>query len=144
MERMDGPQPTCRVCTGRPSVVVVVAHDALRRLIVDLLARDPAAWQVRAITDQADLNASSFTTEPDLVILETRDLARCCGGARRSCAHRPLIVIGPEPDTAYESAARRAGATAWLPRDCVGEDLTGCMRQVLGCTHGRRHNARRG
>lgn len=132
---MDGSPPTCRVCSGAPSVVVVVAHPTLRRLIVELLERDEACWQLRAVAHQPDLAAAVAAEEPDLVILDAGNFPRCCRDSLHSFPRQHVIVIGPEPDAAYERAARRAGAGAWLPRDRVGEDLTACMRRVLGCTH---------
>lgn len=112
-----------------------VAHRTLRRLIVELLERDQACWQLRAVADQLDLAAAVAAAEPDLVVFDAGDFARCCRDSLRSFPRQRVIVIGPEPDAAYERAARRAGAGAWLPRDRVGEDLTACMRGVLGCTH---------
>ena len=135
MDGMDGSPPTCRVCTGAPSVVVVVAHRAVRHLIIALLERDQARWQLRAVADEADLAATIAAAEPDLVIVDAGDFARCCRDALRSFPRQRVIVIGPEPDAAYQRAARRAGAGGWLPRDRLGEDLTDCMRRVLGCTH---------
>lgn len=133
---MDGSPPTCRVGTGAPSVVLVVADPTLRRLMVELLERDPVCWQLRAVADEAELVGMLAAGEPDLVILDTGDFARCCRDSLHCFSRRRIIVIGPEPDAAYERAARRAGAGAWLPRDRVGEDLTGCMRRVLGSTRG--------
>lgn len=125
------------MCSGLASVVLEVANPTLRRLIVELLERDVGCWQVRAVADQTEFVAAVAMEVPDLVILDTRDATRCrCDASQRVCCQR-VIVIGPEPDAAYERAAQRAGAKAWLPRDRVGEDLTACMRQVLGCTHGR-------
>ena len=132
---MDGSSPTCRVCTGAPSVVVVAAHPTLRRLIVELLERDQACWQLRAVAHQSDLAAAIAAEEPDLVVVDAGDFPRCCRDSLRSFDRQQVIVIGPEPDPAYERAARRAGAGAWLPRDRVGEDLVACMCRVLGCTH---------
>lgn len=133
---MDGSPQECLVCTGTPSVVVAVANHTLRRLIVDLLGRDGPCWQVRDIAGQAELAAAVAVAEPDLVILDTGDFARFCRDSAGSVAPQRVVVIGPEPDAAYEHAARRAGAGAWLTRDRVGEDLSVCMCRVLGCTHG--------
>jgi DNA-binding NarL/FixJ family response regulator len=132
---MDGYPPTCRVCTGAPSVVVVAAYPTLRRLIVELLERDQACWQVGAVAHQPELAAAVAAQQPDLVILDAADFPRCCRDSLHFFDRQHVIVVGPEPDAAYERAARRAGAGGWLPRDRVGEDLTACMRRVLGCTH---------
>jgi DNA-binding NarL/FixJ family response regulator len=130
---MDVSSTECPVCTGMPSVVVAVAHRALRQLIVELLDRDEARWRPRAAADQPDLAEAIREEAPDLVILDAAYFARFCDSVPTFPPHR-VIIIGPEPDAAYERAARRRGAGAWLCRDRVGEDLSSCMCRVLGCT----------
>ncbi len=132
---MNGLSPPCLVCTGAPSVIVVVAHATLRRLIVELLERDQACWQLRTVAHRPDLAAAILAERPDLVLVDAGDFPRCCRDALGSFDLQHVVVIGPEPDAAYERAARRAGAGAWLPRDRVGEDLITCMCRALGCTH---------
>lgn len=122
------------MCTGTPSVVLAIVHPALRRLILDLLGRDRARWQVHAVTDRRDLPAIVTAADPDLVVLDDEDLG-WCQELPSVFAPQRVIVIGPEPDPAYELAAKGAGAGAWLCRDRVGEDLIPSMRSVLGCTH---------
>lgn len=41
------------------------------------------------------------------------------------------MVVGLEPDDAYEGVARRDGAGAWLARDRVAKDLSASMRLAL-------------
>ena len=123
----------CPVCTGTASVVVAVAHHGLRRLIAELLHQDHATWRVTAVPHQRDLAGAITAAAPDLVILDVGDFARCCHDSLEAFPRRQVIVIGPEPDMAYERAARQGGAGAWLTRDRVGEDLIAAMRGVLGC-----------
>ncbi len=132
MRNMDVAQ--CPVCTGTASVVLAVAHDALRHLIAELLDHDHARWQVTALPIQRDLASAIDATAPDLVILDVGDFARCCRESLLTFPRQRVIVIGPEPDAAYERAARQGGAGAWITRDRVGEDLVAAMRGVLGCT----------
>lgn len=122
------------MCTGTPSVVVAIVHPALRRLILDLLERDRARWRLHALDDRNDLLAVVIAAGPDLVVLDDGDIGWCRALAPHFAPDR-VIVIGPEPDPAYEHAARRAGAGAWLSRDRVADDLIPSMRHVLGCTH---------
>lgn len=122
------------MCTGTPSVVLAIVHPALRRLILDLLERDRARWKLHAVEHRNDLPAVVTAAGPDLVVLDDQDIGWCRELAPDFAPHR-VIVIGPEPDPAYERDARRAGAGAWLCRDRVGEDLIPSMRHVLGCTH---------
>ena len=136
MAAMNGESAQCPVCTGAPSVVVAVRHRALRSLIVELLHRDHACWHVRALTDPAALAGVLGDAPPDLVIVDAGDFPRCCRDSLGAFPASRVVVIGPEPDPAYERAARRGGAGAWLSQDRVGEDLSAAMRDALGCTHG--------
>lgn len=133
---MNGDSTQCPVCTGAPSVVVAVGHRALRSLIVELLGRDHACWHVRALADPATSAGVVTDAPPDLVIVDAGDFPRCCRGLLGAFPASRVVVIGPEPDPAYERAARRGGAGAWLSQDRVGEDLSAAMRAVLDCTHG--------
>jgi DNA-binding NarL/FixJ family response regulator len=136
MGGMDVQQSGCPVCAGAPSVSVAVAHRGLRELIVELLERDHGCWNLDAVNERADLAARLATAQPDLVIVDARDFPRCSRELLGSFPAERVVVIGPEPDPAYEHAARSGGAGAWLARDRVGEDLSACMRAALGCTHG--------
>lgn len=136
MAAMNGEPAQCPVCTGAPSVVVAVGHRALRSLIVELLHRDHACWHVRALSDPATLGAVVTDAPPDLVIVDAGDFPRCCRDLLGAFSPSRVVVIGPEPDPAYEHAARRSGAGAWLSQERVGEDLSAAMRAALHCTHG--------
>lgn len=113
-----------------------MTHRTLRHLIVELLARDHADWQVSTVADQSDLAEAITADSTDLVILDVGDFVRSCRESLQSFPRERVIVIGPEPDAEYERAAREEGAGAWLSRDRVGEDLVTAMRQALGCQTG--------
>ena len=132
---MDGAPQSSLQSSGKPSVLVAVANRPLRHMIVDLLEQHPACWKVQAVADQPALAAAVAIGQPDLVVLDTGDFARFCRETAEVVDPRRVVVIGPEPDAAYERAALRAGAAAWLSRDRVGEDLTTCIRVALGCAH---------
>jgi len=89
--------------------------------------------QVCAVPNQRDLAEAISVAAPDLVILDVGDFARCCCDSLQAFPRQEVSVIGPEPDLAYERAARQGGAGAWLTRDRVGDDLIAAMRHVLGC-----------
>jgi hypothetical protein len=111
-----------------------MAHRALRHLVLELLEEDHVRWQLHEVADRCDLAAVVISAEPDLVVLADRDLSWCLEVLPNFAPHR-VVIIGPEPDPAYEHAARRAGVGAWLPSDRVAEDLIVSMHRVLGCTH---------
>lgn len=134
---MHGDPQQCQVCAGTPTVLVAIAHRTLRELTVELLERDHGCWQVRALAQAAALGRVLAEAPPDLVVIDAADFPRCCRDVLDGFPPERVVVVGPEPDAAYERAARRAGAGAWLARDCVAEDLSAGMRAALGCTHGR-------
>ena len=120
------------VSTGRLHVVLVVAHEAMRALIVDLLNLDGGHWVVSAVDGVAELG-DVVSSHPDLVVIDTADFAGCC---RRLPASFPLdrvVVIGPEPDPAYRHAALHQGAGAWLSRECVAEELCDALCSSHAC-----------
>jgi DNA-binding NarL/FixJ family response regulator len=116
-------------------VVVAVRHPGLQRLIVELLDREHGCWRARARTEPLDLVACISTDRPDLVVVDAADFPGCCRRLLDSFPAARVVVIGPEPDSAYEHAARRGGAGGWLASDRIAEDLSRSMRMALGCTH---------
>ena len=116
------PGRTRDVPTGQRHVAVAIAHPAMHRLVIDLLARDHDRWVVSAVDDVSDLG-STVSAHPDLVIADTADFAACCRRLPPSFPPGRVIVIGPEPDPGYRQAALHRGAGAWLSRECVAEEL---------------------
>ena len=134
---MNGDPEQCPVCAGTPTVLVAVAHRTLRALTVELLEREHGCWDVQALEVPSDLARALTSAPPDLVVVDAADFPRCCRDALDGFPPDRVIVVGPEPDPAYERAARRSGAGAWLARDRVAEDLSAGMRAALGCSHAR-------
>lgn len=128
---MEGQQLPCPVCAGVPSIAVGVAHRGLRTFIVELLQRDQRGWRVSAVSLTSEFPSAKEVDGPDLVIVDS-----CGFPLQSSFPPERIVVIGPEPDPAYERVARNGGAGAWLASDRVGEDLSASARAMLGCTHG--------
>lgn len=127
---------TCPVCTGTALVLLAVTHPAARKLTVELLEREHGCWHVRALEDPRELARAIADAVPDLVVVDTADVALCCRDLLAGMPPDRIVVVGPEPDDAYARAARRAGAGAWLARDRIADDLSATMRLALGCTGG--------
>jgi hypothetical protein len=125
----------CLACTGAPTIAVAVEHDALRQLIVVLLSRDDVTWGVCpcVVTDVAETAAAHSA---DVAVVATSDFPASCVDLLDVLPRSKVIVIGPEPEVAYERAARDAGAGAWISRDRIGEDLLDALHTVLGCRRG--------
>ena len=122
----------CPVCDGTPRVLVAVTHPAMRQLILELLAREHGCWDARSL--DADLPTAIRDLEPDLVIIDSAGFPDCCGRPDGYPRER-VVVVGPEPDVAYMTAALGQGAGGWLARDDVAERLSVEMRRALGCIH---------
>mgnify|MGYP003135159510 CR=1 FL=1 len=105
-----GDQRSCPVCDATPVVLVALRHPVLR---VDAIGR----------------------TRPDLVVVDDSDFPSCCQAALDRMPPERVMVVGPEPDTAYRSLALANGAGGWVCREQVGDDLSGAMRAALGCRH---------
>ena len=118
-------------------MVVAVAHPTVRQLAVELLEREHSCWRVQSLDSPSDLARALTSTSPDVVVVDAADFPRCCRGALDGFPRERVVVVGPEPDAAYERAARRAGAGAWLARDRLAEDLSAAISRALGCSHAR-------
>lgn len=126
---------TCPVCDGTPRVLVAVRHPTMRRFTLELLARDHGRWVALEPNDGDMLANAIVSTAPDVLVVDDGDFPACCRAAIAAFPPSRVVVVGTEPDGAYEAAAFRAGAGAWLPRERVGEDLRRLLREALACRH---------
>lgn len=115
------PAKVCNGCAGRPHVVVVIAHRAMRELTVELLRGDHGRWTVSAVSSASEVDNDASTS--DLVVIDTADLDSVRRLLPATLALARVIVIGPEPDLAYRNAALQCGAGGWLSRDRIAEEL---------------------
>lgn len=125
----------CPVCDGTPRVLVAMRHPAMRRFTSQLLERCHHCWVATVVDFGQPLDKALGTARADLVIIDAADAPGCCRRALEPAVHARIVVIGPEPDASYRSAALAAGAAAWIPRERVAEELGPAMRQALGCRH---------
>lgn len=112
-------------------VVVVIAHDTLRTLVVELLGRRHPNWRVHASAGSRDALASVGAHPPDLAVVAAGDVARCCRATFEALPPERVIVIVPEPDLAYERAARHAGLAGSLPADRLSDGLVPLAARAL-------------
>lgn len=103
----------------------------MRQLIADLLDREFGCWEASPLA--GDLAAVIAELHPDLVVIDGADFHR---GTLAGYPCNRMVVIGPEPDIAYRTAALRNGAGGWVARDDLAEQLGAEMRHALGCSHG--------
>jgi hypothetical protein len=124
----------CPVCDNSPRVLIAITHPAMRRLILELLEREHGCWQA-CLLDGA-LDKAMHDLETDLVIVDGAAFPHCCYGRPDGYPRDRIVVVGPEPDTAYMTAALRNGAGGWVARDDIADGLSAEMRRALGCIHG--------
>jgi DNA-binding NarL/FixJ family response regulator len=124
----------CPVCDNSPRVLIAITHPAMRRLILELLDREHGCWQA-CLLDR-ELDAAMHGLKPDLVIIDGAAFPHCCYGQPDGYPRDRIVVVGPEPDTAYMTAALRNGAGGWVARDDIADRLSAEMRRALGCIHG--------
>ena len=126
----------CPVCDAQPRVVIAVRHVPTRAMIIELLTREHGCWAPEPVDDPEQLAAALSGAPPDLIVVDGGDFPECCQQLLATYPRDHIVVIGPEPDSAYRNAALDNGAGGWLPRDDIGEALSEQMRVALRCTHG--------
>ena len=136
-QRPDEPggQQPCPVCDGQPRVLVAIQHPSMLRFTREFLERECGCGVATEAHTGPALAHAVDRIIPDLLIIAAADFPACCLSAITHVPRGRIIVIGPEPDPAYRSAAMRSGAGGWLAREAVGDHLGAEMRRVLGCLH---------
>ena len=125
----------CPVCDGTPRVLVAIRHPAMRRFTRDLLEREYHCWVATEVSVGQSLEEALARSGADLVVVDGADFPECCRNSLAGPTRCRAIVIDPEPDTSYRHRALAAGASDWIPRERVGEELGPAMRRALGCIH---------
>ena len=117
----------------------IVLADASRLTtlgITQVLEREADMEILASVTDGEDAVAKTIELEPDVLIIEA-DLPRLSGikatqRVRRELPHIGVIVLTAleEEQTLFD--AIRAGAAAYLKKDCAPEELVDTIRKVRG------------
>lgn len=123
----------CPVCNNSPRVLIAITHPTMRRMILELLGREHGCWQT-CLLDR-ELEVAMQELEPDLVVIDSAAFPQCCRSQPDGYPRDRIVVVGPEPDTAYMAAALRDGAGGWVARDDIADRLSTEMRRALGCVH---------
>lgn len=115
-----------------PVVLGAIRHPTMRRWSNELLAGDPERWTVAEPEPDELLVDAIARTKPEVVVVDTVDFPACCLAALDALPPGHVVVIGPEPDPGYRSAALAQGAAAWVSREHVGEELVAAVHAALG------------
>lgn len=105
----------------------------MRALVVRLLERELQCQVATEVDSGSRLRRTIERTRPDLVAVDVGDFPACCHTALEAFPRDRVVVVSPEPDTAYWAAALANGAGAWLPRERVGDELPASLRKLAGC-----------
>jgi DNA-binding NarL/FixJ family response regulator len=120
------------------TVLVAIRHPAMRRYTCEILERDCACSIVAELDGEEMLADALARSRPDLVLIDTGEFPRCCTPALATYPTERVIVVGPEPEGDYRTAALTRGAGAWIPRDRLAEEL---QREVRRLSRGPRAGA---
>lgn len=131
----DSDQQWCPVCDATPVVLVALRHPVMRRWTEELLASEHGCWEVTQMDGDELLVDAIARIRPDLVVVDDSDFPACCQAALDRMPPERVMVVGPEPDTAYRTLALTNGAGGWVSRDHVADELSSAMRVALGCRH---------
>ncbi|MGQ0717210.1 MAG: LuxR C-terminal-related transcriptional regulator [Pseudonocardiales bacterium] len=116
-------------------VLLVDSHAMLTDALTVQLSTADDLWVVGSCTpDDPRLTDIVRTVRPDVITTDIGPAAAVTGGmVRRLRAAWPpahLVVLTGSHDTAHAVAAARAGAAAWVPKECSLDHLLEVLRSV--------------
>ena len=122
--------------SASPTVLIAIRHRAMSTLTRELLDRHLRNSAVFELGDGELLKDALERLRPDLLVIDAGNFPECCEQALARYPSDRVIVIGPEPNDSYRSAALDAGAASWVPRDRIGDDL---VAEAYALLSGVRH-----
>ncbi|MGH9037144.1 MAG: hypothetical protein ACRD0O_15395 [Acidimicrobiia bacterium] len=112
-------------------VHVVVEHDTMRELLVDLLVREHCEVASANSGRQAEIDLRVH--DGDVLVIDEAAFAQ--PGWRRDHAlgaEPVVVVVATEDDPFSRQAALAGGARGWIPRERLGDELAGELRRITG------------
>jgi DNA-binding NarL/FixJ family response regulator len=112
-------------------VHLVVEHQTIRELLVDLLTREHCV--VASTTSGGQPVAELEVHDGDVVVVDEAVFSRP-GWSREIVldAEPSVVVVATENDPFSRVAALAGGARGWIPRERLGDDLADELRRVAG------------
>ena len=96
---------SCPVCDGEPRVLVVMQHPTMLRFTREILEREFGCWVATEMHAGNLLAAALVRLMPDLLVIDVADFPASRFAALAHFPPERIIVIGPEPDSAYREVA---------------------------------------
>lgn len=112
-------------------VHVVVEHDTMRELVVDLLVRERCVVASSQSGDPVELDLRVFDGE--VLLIDEAVFAQRRWSGRVAPGSEPcVVVVATEDDPFSRQAALAGGARGWIPRERLGDELAREVRRVTG------------
>ncbi|MBI2325745.1 MAG: response regulator transcription factor [Chloroflexi bacterium] len=123
----EKPEGRIRIILADPSEFTLVG-------LKQVLEREPGIEVIAAVADGEEVVARTAELEPDVVITEI-DLPKLSGDkatqrVRREYPHVAVIILTARDEEQRLFDAIRAGAAAYLPKDCEPGELIETIRKV--------------
>lgn len=123
----ERPERQIRILLADPSRLTLIG-------MKDVLEREPDMQVVATVTDGEEAAARTAELEPDVVVTEI-DLPKLSGDKaaqriRRELPHIAVVIVTAHDEEQKLFDAIRAGAAAYLPKDCEPSELVDTIRRV--------------
>lgn len=141
-----GPGPSTGSLTATRacgSALVAIRHHPMRRLTRRVLEDGCPACVVDELGEGELLVEAIERVHPTVLIVDAEDFPACCREALAAFPPERVMVVGPEPESAYRVAALSIGAGAWVARDSIADDAAAAVQAMLAAA-GRRPSAQDG
>ena len=117
-------------------ILIADDHPGMKLLIRKTLATHYPSGQISEVKDGQELVAAVLSGQWDLVIsdisMPVMTGLEALGEIRKHSLDLPVIILSSHSEEKYVQYALKAGATAYVHKYRIYEDLSGTIRRVLG------------
>ena len=117
----------------RPRVLLADDHPGILRAFQRLL--EPSCEVVGCVTDGVALLAAATSLNPDVIVLDVAmpslDGLAACGRIKRTTPRSKVVVVTAANDAAIREEAFTAGASGFVLKHRVVEDLHSAIQRAL-------------
>lgn len=120
-----------------PLALVVDDHDAVRRALCDRIKTSFGQFRLREASNVDDALKIVDAEQVDIVLMDIQ-LPGTDGvdGTRRVLEHSPrtsVVVVSIFDDMTHRTAARNAGAAAYVCKRAIGRELIPVLQSLVSC-----------